>query len=308
MAMALHFLSGRNKGKEFLLPEGGEFVIIRSPDDDVSLDEDRTGIPHAKIIVKVDKFVLKDLQTGPGTFVNRKSVTETTLSEGDRIRVGKVTFMLIGVASSGKKTSEAEDESGSAAQGGASGKKRLTLGSSISGMVKDVSLIDILQFLANYQKSGDLTITSTLGTGHIYLQDGQVVSAVIDVLPGCSALKVLYRLLDWKTGSFTFGPAPAGKMPNDFGESTQSILLEAAHQIDALNELLGRLPKTAGSLGVVVLTAPQLRKLTAAETHVFGLVRQFGAVNAVLDNHPEMDLEVCRILLALIERKLVVRI
>jgi serine phosphatase RsbU (regulator of sigma subunit)/pSer/pThr/pTyr-binding forkhead associated (FHA) protein len=79
----------------------GRFEIGRRDTNDLRLGGQEVSRTHAEIQLEDDKFVLRDLKSMYGTFVNGEQVTEWTLAHGDRIRFGRtggaeVVFMLSG--------------------------------------------------------------------------------------------------------------------------------------------------------------------------------------------------------------------
>ena len=76
----------------------GECTIGRAPNNIVALADGSVSSHHARIIRTPDGFVLEDLQSRNGTFVNGERVTEKrVLVDGDLLRLGKV-IMTFNVA------------------------------------------------------------------------------------------------------------------------------------------------------------------------------------------------------------------
>jgi len=63
--------------------------IGRLPDNTVIIDNPAVSSHHARIIRDGDHFVLEDLQSTNGTFVNETRVTRQALQDGDVVLVGK---------------------------------------------------------------------------------------------------------------------------------------------------------------------------------------------------------------------------
>src|SRR5688500_4223200 len=94
MSMSFLFISGKNKGKKFPVPsQTPDLLIGRSPDAQMVIDDVQASPKHATLAI--EPMVLKDLNSAQGTFVNGERVSEIRLKEGDRIRVGTVSFMLV---------------------------------------------------------------------------------------------------------------------------------------------------------------------------------------------------------------------
>ena len=81
-------LRGRELDK-FLLGQG-TLVIGRSPDCDITIDNPAISRKHATIKFEADHYVLTDLGSSNGTFLNGERLTEPTeLKPGDVIGVAK---------------------------------------------------------------------------------------------------------------------------------------------------------------------------------------------------------------------------
>ena len=68
----------------------GRAVVGRDADCDVLLSSLSASRKHASVEQTVSGWMLKDLSSINGTFVNGKRVTETLLSNGDAVRFGEV--------------------------------------------------------------------------------------------------------------------------------------------------------------------------------------------------------------------------
>ena len=64
-------------------------TIGRLPDNTVSIDNPAVSNRHARIVRDGDQFVLEDLKSTNGTFVNEEPVSRHTLKSGDVVLVGK---------------------------------------------------------------------------------------------------------------------------------------------------------------------------------------------------------------------------
>ncbi len=85
-------LSGRSVGKMFKLPQG-EVTLGRSLDCDVRLDDEGVSRSHLKLTRDNDGFVLVDLDSTNGTYVNGSKIHRERLVDGDRVQVGSVTIL-----------------------------------------------------------------------------------------------------------------------------------------------------------------------------------------------------------------------
>ena len=83
-------LNFRNKlMAEFPLKRGYSLTIGRKKNNDVIIDNLAVSGHHAKIDSVGDSFVLIDLQSKNGSFVNEKKVNSHWLQSGDTINIGK---------------------------------------------------------------------------------------------------------------------------------------------------------------------------------------------------------------------------
>ncbi len=72
----------------------GDFVIGRDISCHFRVDHDRVGHQHCRIRNGGGKVVVEDLNSIHGTFVNDQSVRKQEARDGDRLRVGPMTFVV----------------------------------------------------------------------------------------------------------------------------------------------------------------------------------------------------------------------
>lgn len=76
----------------------GEFVIGRSPDCQLSLDDPLVSRRHAILVVQPDAVFVEDLSSRNGILVNGKRIHgPMRLADGDQLQVGSQTMTLVGV-------------------------------------------------------------------------------------------------------------------------------------------------------------------------------------------------------------------
>lgn len=64
--------------------------VGRKPDNDLVLADEKTSGAHAEIVSEGDRFLLRDLGSTNGTFLDGKRVTELVLSAGDVVTFGRI--------------------------------------------------------------------------------------------------------------------------------------------------------------------------------------------------------------------------
>jgi hypothetical protein len=99
----LFVMQGRDKGRRFELREL-PLTIGRDAAQRIHLDDDEVSRKHAEIALDNGEYVLTDLHSSNGTFVNTERVERAVLRSGDRVALGK-TLMIF---------TDAEEKSASA--------------------------------------------------------------------------------------------------------------------------------------------------------------------------------------------------
>ena len=86
---------GPSRGSRFLLTPSGS-SIGRLPENDIFLDDVTVSRKHAEISGGgAGVFILKDMGSLNGTYVNKDSVAEVSLTSGDEIQIGKFHMIFI---------------------------------------------------------------------------------------------------------------------------------------------------------------------------------------------------------------------
>ena len=86
-------ISGRYRGHR--VPLGREVLRIgRDRTCEIAVDDEAASRVHSEIVRRGEVFVLRDLQSTNGTFLNDERVTESLLQNGDRIAVGDTVLLL----------------------------------------------------------------------------------------------------------------------------------------------------------------------------------------------------------------------
>lgn len=91
-------LRGPNTGARFLLDDD-EVSSGRHPDSDIFLDDVTVSRKHAIFTRSQGRFVVRDVGSLNGTYVNRERIDEAVLTTGDEVQVGK--YRLVFYASKG---------------------------------------------------------------------------------------------------------------------------------------------------------------------------------------------------------------
>jgi transcriptional regulator with GAF, ATPase, and Fis domain len=87
-------MSGPLQGKTFTFSEAAELSIGRDPANYLCLNAPIVSRWHCLLKEEASRFMLKDLGSSNGTFVNGVPVRERQLADGDRIAIGESEFLL----------------------------------------------------------------------------------------------------------------------------------------------------------------------------------------------------------------------
>lgn len=96
---SLFVIQGRDQGQRFLLDEP-QVGIGRVGGNAIQLHDTEVSRKHAVLDQSVEEFVLRDLNSSNGTFVNGSRIKEKRLLSGDQIQIGRTMLLYTGAAES----------------------------------------------------------------------------------------------------------------------------------------------------------------------------------------------------------------
>ena len=106
---SLFVIQGRDQGARFELEESVH-TVGRTQNNTVRLHDTEVSREHAELIRRGDTYLLKDLGSSNGTFVNGRPASEQELVSGDQLQFGKSLLLFTGfVESSYEDVSEQVD-------------------------------------------------------------------------------------------------------------------------------------------------------------------------------------------------------
>jgi len=170
----------------------------------------------------------------------------------------------------------------------------LTGDSEISGNLSQIFLPDLWQMLAMNRKNGILQVEAEHISGSVYIERGEIVSAVTRNIVG---EKALFRLIPLKEGKFRFLPGKVGVRRTIFTPSQQAILEGLRHD-DELRRLTEDLPHPNDHVAVIA----EIGEIAAAGgviREVLLLAEFCATVEEIVDNCGFPDLVVYETILAL---------
>jgi len=92
---AIQMLTGRNAGAKVEIGDRKEIMIGRAASSDVVISDEFASNMHAKLVLVGEEWVLQDLNSTNGTYLDGKKVgTPVTMTAGATIRIGTTTIDL----------------------------------------------------------------------------------------------------------------------------------------------------------------------------------------------------------------------
>lgn len=86
-------IEGDKKGRSISLPE--ELIIGRADKCHLVLDDTYVSQMHARIFSKAGNYMVEDMGSTNGTYLNRRRITSATeLQRGDHVKIGKTVLEM----------------------------------------------------------------------------------------------------------------------------------------------------------------------------------------------------------------------
>jgi hypothetical protein len=188
---------------------------------DLRLTDSDTSRRHAEIVCAEGRWVVHDLSSTNGTWVNGRRVAERVLRAGDRIQIGSQEIAFC----------EVDADKAPGLQGDEAQTRfivRSTTPQSFRGDLAEIPTFAVLQILEMGRKTGVLRIDSEDGRGRLWLRRGDPVHAETKGLVGFDAA---VALVNAQTGTFGF-EAEADLPEATIQATVTQLLLEASRQLD----------------------------------------------------------------------------
>ena len=205
------------------LREAGSVVLGRSPSCDLALDTPDASRRHAEIAAVGAGYVVRDLDSTNGTFVNGQRIREHRLQAGDRIGIGGqlIAFCQVAAALEGEGPCETDNTQTMVALDPAPAE-------CFRGDVREIPPFAVLQTLEMGRKTGLLKIDSELGPGRLWLGDGAPIHAETKTQRGFEAA---VEIVSATSGSFRFEPG-VSDVERTMDATVTDLLLEASRRLD----------------------------------------------------------------------------
>jgi hypothetical protein len=202
--------------------DGRKAVVIgRSRSCDLRLPENDASRRHAEIVPVRGGFVVRDLGSTNGTFVNGEQVQERQINAGDRIQIGSATLTFCMVGAIESACIDAGDEKTVMME-------RPSEKDVFQGDLAEIPPFAVLQVLEMGRNSGLLSVDSDAGPGRIWFGDGAPLHAETKTQSGFDAALAIANAT---SGRFRFEPGVDCPEPT-LRASVTEVLLEAARLAD----------------------------------------------------------------------------
>ena len=193
-------------------------VIGRSRSCNLRLPSADASRRHAEIVGVKGNYLLRDLRSTNGTFLNGERIQERQLKPGDRIQIGGdvITFCQVEAPIDRAAPTIGEDQTLLFERPG--------LGQVFQGSLAEIPTFAVLQILEMGRKTGLLLLESDQGPGKLWLCAGAPIHAETKLQKGFDAAVAVVNMA---SGRFTFEPQ---REPSErtIQASVTELLLEAS--------------------------------------------------------------------------------
>ena len=197
-------------------------VIGRSRSCNLRLPSADASRRHAEILAGRDGYVVRDLRSTNGTFVNGERIQERTLRPGDRIEIGGdvITFCQVEAPIDRAIPTLGEEKTILI--------ERPALNQKFQGNLAEIPVFAVLQILEMGRKTGVLRLEAAQGPGKLWLCAGAPVHAETKVQKGFDAAVAVVNM---NSGNFSFEPGQDAP-ERTIQASVTELLLEASRLQD----------------------------------------------------------------------------
>jgi hypothetical protein len=204
------------------VPADRALIIGRSRNCDLRLPGGDASRRHAEIFETADGYVVRDLGSTNGTFVNGEQVQERVLEPGDRIQISGSTITFCRVARDPEPSDPGFTDEKTILN------ERPVPGEVFQGDLAEIPTFAVLQILEMGRKTGSVQIDCEDGVGHLWLRDGCPIHAETKSQKGFDAAM---SLVNAAAGRFSFEPETAPP-ETTIEASVTELLLEASRTLD----------------------------------------------------------------------------
>lgn len=171
----------------------------------------------------------------------------------------------------------------------------------IEGNLAQISLVDLLQIFGLNRRTGMLELKSQGAEAYVYIQEGAVVHASTGRHRG---EKALFRMLEWREGTFAFVPEQVTGDIN-IRRGTDTLLLDGARQADELARLRQVLPSSSARLIAEGEIRDRFEGLHPVTREITNLLEFYHTIDDLVEHARASDFEVYRAVSTLLDKGIV---
>jgi hypothetical protein len=297
----IHLIVSSQENKEYFFPTPCEIYLGRDPNVcEVPIQDKKISRKHAKIIAKNDSFIIEDLNSTNGVFVDGKKIDEASLIPGISFRLGKIKIQFDTkdkkYVSNYKELSKAREQSSQASV------LSKTIITSQRIDLASVKMKDILLEINKLKRTGKIGFTMDEKQGLMYTQEGEIIFVNFDNVYN---EKALARALLIDHGVLNFESISLPQLDIIISENTNDLLEKLERENNILIEL-----KNNFTLPLKLKLASKLKgQLSLLKEDVLDclqLVINFSDLRLILDKSNLSDLQTYEIILFLLDKGYVI--
>jgi hypothetical protein len=296
-------LSSDEQNYAFDLWETFRIALGRHNSNDITLASRKVSNYHAEILNEGDGWLLRDLGSTNGTYVNDEKVHRQRLSDGDLVRIGGYVLKVqikarqdgegagYGLLPVGSKGNLAPVLNEPTQPGTAPGRR-------------DPSLVDLLRVLSRGSNSCALILRTPAGDeGQIFLEQGRVVHSELGKV---RAEKALYRIFRWREGTYEVAPFPtASPVSHSIELPTDALVTEGRKHIDHVDKIGQVLPPPIIPMRLKEDCPLPLCELSPAEIEIFQSIIRHETIAKILESSAMTDLRILELIHGLFQKKVI---
>lgn len=296
-------MASQKQNYAFDLLEVFRVAIGRHNTNDIALKTRKVSNYHAEILSEAEGLLLRDLGSTNGTYVNDEKVRQRRLKSGDRIRVGGHEFTVYLKTRQG---ADAQTDTGPLPMG-AKGRLASLRQTRLAGVPPDsnrpdLTLPDVLKFLARGGRTVRLVISKRTEEGRIFFEKGRVIHSELGKVTGD---KALYRILGWPEVAFEVQEFPSESVPRSIDVPFDTLVAEGLQQSDEMEKLATMLPPPVVPLRLDENCPLPLCELSPAEIEIFQDLIRYQTISRILEESPMTDFRIMSLIWALLKKKVI---
>jgi pSer/pThr/pTyr-binding forkhead associated (FHA) protein len=233
------FFLVRFPDQPLILEKDKALIIGRSDINDLVIPEKRASRRHTKIewLNEKKSFVIKDLQSLNGTYVNGEKLSADTsqvLKSWDKIRIASTVYTFreeddFSILDNEFQKAQQNDLEEATQFMSNSDFNSSESQSAFSGSLSSLCPVELFQLIQITCKTGMLKIATADSKGEFIVKEGQIIKAAFGNKVGKDAV---YKFFHYNYGTFTFYPRKNITETPEIQESTNKLIMEGCQILD----------------------------------------------------------------------------